>query len=235
MNLETGVTEFLGAYLGVDEQLITARLLGLAESHTQLCSALLLDKLTVQSAMVILRQCVIPKMMYSIRTSAPSLSSQACQAFDRMVLTVAQKKLNLPPLDRGTVLQLHLPLTQRGFGLALSTLNAPAAYLSSVASASPYILNGLGNPESKVNPVLIPVDAQTEQEMVISKRTSIKMAQHVQQALKSLSSLLFSDPPPTLPLRAREFGRRTLARCLCLEKGYRRFTRGCSILTVLCS
>ena len=152
IRLVTGATEFLGSFLGLDRKLISDNLLQKAQENSQLCSALLHPKIKIQSALIILRQCVIPSMNFITRTHPPSLSHLATNSFDRLILTTAKSKLGLPPLDEALILQLHLPLKQRGFGLLLSSISAPAAYLSSVATASPTICKTLNRGSEGIHP-----------------------------------------------------------------------------------
>lgn len=193
VKLMTGSVEFLGASLGLSNEPRSHFLLQQARSHSQLIGALLNPHLSNQAMMTILRQCVIPKMAFSSRTHPPRVSKDAMCYFDRLVLTVVRDKLRLPTFDKSAILQLHLPMSQNGFGLPLTSLTSHAAYLGSIALASPYINRCLhnGRLEAKVNQALIPQNA-----------TAIHTAHHVQEAILKLRALCFSIPseevlPPT--------------------------------------
>ena len=98
-----------------------------------------LDELGVQSAMLVLRQCGVPKMNYTLRCMPPPCIEQLATSFDTHVMHAAQRKLLLHPDEakrRPTVERLRAPLRHGGFGLASARQTSPAAYLGSLAAVA---------------------------------------------------------------------------------------------------
>jgi len=94
-----------------------------------------------QASFTLLRVCALPRFLFTCRTLPPTLSSDACVAFDRQILRTAARilRLELDSMSEGTRLQLSLPLRLGGFGLSSMITTAPAAFISSVAAAAPYL------------------------------------------------------------------------------------------------
>ena len=132
--------EAVGAVVGRDEQAIRD---GLAQVRHQAGSdaffrRLQLDDMPVQSAMLLLRQCMVPKLNYLLRCSPPSCISDVCREFDSQVLAAAVDKLDLADDETtapDTVRLLRARLKDGGFGLTSAQLTSPAAYLGSLAAA----------------------------------------------------------------------------------------------------
>jgi hypothetical protein len=108
--------------------------------QSPLFKRLVSDELSVQRAMLLLRQCTVPKLNYLLRCLPPSLTQALASAFDRRVMAVAKRKLELG--DRETAPRtiadylLSAPLRHGGFGLTSAVLTAPAAFVASVASVA---------------------------------------------------------------------------------------------------
>ena len=98
-----------------------------------------LDEMKVQSSMLILRQCGVPKMNYALRCTPPPCIAVQAAAFDELVLRTAKAKLLLhdDETDRQpTVERLRAPLRHGGFGLTSALLTSPAAFLGSLAAVA---------------------------------------------------------------------------------------------------
>ena len=90
--------EVVGAVVGRDEDAIrkgVAAKLDEDEGTAAFFHRLQLDELNVQSAILILRQCAVPKMHYALRCTPPPCIAQAAAAFDVRVIDAAAAKLRL--------------------------------------------------------------------------------------------------------------------------------------------
>ena len=132
--------EVVGAVVGRDKQAVRD---GLAEVRQQTGNdaffrRLLLDEMPVQSAMLLLRQCMVPQLNYLLRCTPPSCIANTCAEFDAQVLAAAVDKLDLSDDDaaaRDTARLLRGRLKDGGFGLTSAALTSPGAYLGSLAAA----------------------------------------------------------------------------------------------------
>ena len=134
--------EVVGAVIGRDDDAIRAGVaatLNVDEGTAAFFPRLQLDTLSVQSAMLILRQCGVPKMNYALRCMPPPCVEQQATTFDELVMDAARSKLLLhvdevqQPLAKQL---LRAPLRHGGFGLTSAITTSPAAYLGSVAAVS---------------------------------------------------------------------------------------------------
>src|SRR5690242_794749 len=108
------------------------------DTHNQLFSALRHPQMPTQHALLILRQSALPRLNFLLRTLPPSLTTNACQLFDQLVLGTATHILGLSPdlLTQEALALLRLPLKCGGFGFRSMVSVAPAAYLGSLAAAA---------------------------------------------------------------------------------------------------
>ena len=132
----------VGAVIGRDDDAIRAGVaatLSVDKGTAAFFRRLQLDTLSVQSAMLILRQCGVPKMNYALRCMPPPCVEQQATTFDELVMDAARSKLLLhvdevqQPLAKQL---LRAPLRHGGFGLTSALTTSPAAYLGSVAAVS---------------------------------------------------------------------------------------------------
>ena len=87
--------EVVGAVVGRDDDAIRAGVaatLGSDAGTAAFFQRLQLDELGVQSAMVILRQCGVPKMNYALRCTPPPCIAEAAADFDQLVIGAAQSQ-----------------------------------------------------------------------------------------------------------------------------------------------
>ena len=132
----------VGAVIGRDEHAIregVAATLAVDEGSTAFFRRLQLDTLSVQSAMIILRQCGVPKMNYALRCMPPSCIAQQATAFDELVITTAHTKLLLhrdEALRQPVLERLRAPLRHGSFGLTSARDTSPAAFLGSMAAVA---------------------------------------------------------------------------------------------------
>jgi hypothetical protein len=141
-NIETR-TEWIslvGAVVGKDEATIKAGLaaqLDADQGQAAFFRRLQLDDLPVQSAMLLLRQCAVPKMNYVLRCAPPPCIAEQAAAFDHQVLHAgAMEKLRLRKHERSERVQrfLRAKLKHGGFGLTSALQTSPFAYLGSLAA-----------------------------------------------------------------------------------------------------
>ena len=149
--------EVVGAAVGRDEQAVRH---GLAQVRHQAGNdaffrRLLLDEMPVQSAMLLLRQCMVPQLNYLLRCTPPSCIADTCAEFDAQMLAAAVDKLDLSDDEaaaRDTARLLRGRLKDGGFGLTSAALTSAGAYLGSLAAAhsavvfAPYSAQGSSLP-----------------------------------------------------------------------------------------
>jgi hypothetical protein len=94
-------------------------------------------ELLVQSALLVLRQCAVPKLNYLLRCSPPACIAEQAAHFDDTLVTDAYDKLELRCNERTPKVEelLRLRLKDGGFGLKSVVQTSPAAYTASVAAA----------------------------------------------------------------------------------------------------
>ena len=132
--------EVVGAVIGKDEDSIRAGVaatFAVDEGTVAFFDRIQLDELNVQSAMVILRQCGVPKMNFVLRCLPPACIADQATAFDALVLGAAHSKLLLHADEarrQRTTELLRAPLRHGGFGLTSAVKTSPAAYLGSLAA-----------------------------------------------------------------------------------------------------
>ena len=94
------------------------------------------EQLLVQSALLVLRQCAVPKLNYLLRCSPPACIAEQAAHFDTTLITDAYDKLELRCDERTPWVEqlLRLRLRHGGFGLTSAARTSPAAYVASVAA-----------------------------------------------------------------------------------------------------
>jgi hypothetical protein len=138
--------EVVGAVVGRDEAAIRAGVaatLGQDRDAAAFFARLQLDDLKVQSAMLILRQCGVPKMNYALRCTPPSCIAPQATAFDALVIGTAKAKLLLHEDEakrRPIIEQLRAPLRHGDFGLTSALVTSPEAFLGSMAAVAAHLL-----------------------------------------------------------------------------------------------
>ena len=142
VQVSTEWVEVVGAVIGRDESAIRAGVaatLGTDNGSAAFFARMQLDELKVQSAMLILRHCGVPKMNYAWRCTPPPCIAQQTDVFDELVLATAKAKLLLHDDEtqrQATVERLRAPLRHGGFGLTSALTTSPAAYLGSMAAVA---------------------------------------------------------------------------------------------------
>lgn len=130
----------LGSTVGLDYDEMQRWAQGEAKAHGPILKALLHPKMPNQIAYILLSQSMLPRFDYIIRTLPPTITLPAAREFDELLLdTHAQKQgLNLSKLSTVASEQIKLPYRNAGLGLVPRARVAPAAYLSSMATAAPF-------------------------------------------------------------------------------------------------
>ena len=132
--------EVMGAAVGRDSETIKLGLDCLAAKDSgseAFFRRLQSPELPVQSAMLVLRQCAVPKLNYLLRCSPPACIAEQAAHFDHALVTDACDKLELRCDERTAEVKqrLRLRLKDGGFGLKSAVQTSPAAYTASVAAA----------------------------------------------------------------------------------------------------
>jgi hypothetical protein len=95
----------------------------------------------VQTAMILLRHCGVPKMSYLLRVTPPAAMKDVAAQFDHEILRITHELLGLTGTEHAWNVdvnqQLQAPLRYGGFGITSATATSHPAYLASVASALP--------------------------------------------------------------------------------------------------
>jgi hypothetical protein len=130
----------LGSAVGRTDDILHRLLIQqIGTTHDDIFKRLLNSKLHIQPAMLLLRQCMLPKLNYILRTVRPSATRRITDEFDNKVLECALRMLELNLTSSQyrdeIITQLRLPCRMSGFGLRSSTSIASYAYLDSAARA----------------------------------------------------------------------------------------------------
>ena len=142
IEVRTDWVTVVGAVIGRDADAISAGVAAtqaVDQSSAAFFRRLQLEPLNVQSAMIVLRQCGVPQMNYSLRCMPPSCIAQQAAAFDDLVIGAAQSKLLLHADEMckaETLERLRAPLRHGGFGLTSALSTSPAAFLGSMAAVA---------------------------------------------------------------------------------------------------
>jgi hypothetical protein len=141
INVHNDWMQVMGAVIGRDAQSVQAGLTSITAhaGKEAFFRRLQSPLLSVQSAMLLLRQCAVPQMNYLLRCMPASCIAGMADEFDVTVtvLTSAYDKLEIRNRERteGTDDILRMPMRDGGFGLTSARHLSSAAYLASVASA----------------------------------------------------------------------------------------------------
>ena len=128
----------VGAVVGRDDAAIRAGMhsvLSAAGSHDAFLRRLQLEDMPVQTAMLLLRQCMVPAMNHFLRCIAPGCIEDEARHFDQRVVEAAMHKLDLDDGERSerTTTLLQRKLRDGGWGLIPAARTSPAAFLGSLA------------------------------------------------------------------------------------------------------
>jgi hypothetical protein len=130
----------LGSAVGRTDDILHRLLVQqIGTTHEDMFKRVLNTKLHIQPAMLLLRQCLVPKLTYILRTVRPSATARIAEMFDKQVIECALKLLQLNRSSsqwRDEVIQqLRLPCSMSGFGLRPAALVSHFAYLDSASRA----------------------------------------------------------------------------------------------------
>ena len=129
----------VGAVVGRDNAAIRAGMqstLAAAGNYDAFFRRVQLDDMPLDSAIMLLRQCLTPAMNYYLRCIAPAcIEDEACR-FDAQLMKVTMNKLGLDESERNekTTISLQRKLRDGGWGLTAAARTSPAAYLGSLAA-----------------------------------------------------------------------------------------------------
>jgi hypothetical protein len=105
----------------------------------QFFSRLTNPHLGVQTAMILLRHCGVPKMSYLLRVTPPAAIKDVATQFDYETLRITHELLGLTGTEQAwnveVIQQLQAPLRYGGFGITSATATSHSAYIASVVNA----------------------------------------------------------------------------------------------------
>ena len=128
----------VGAVVGRDDAAICAGMLSTLSasgSYDTFFRRLQLEELSIQSAMLLLRQSMVPAMNYYLRCIAPACIEDEARQFDQRMTEAAFNKLGLDNSERSerTTTLLQRKLRDGGWSLIPAVRTSPAAFLGSLA------------------------------------------------------------------------------------------------------
>ena len=130
----------VGAVVGRDDTAIRAgmhSLLSAAGNYDTFLRRVQLDAMPLDTAFLLLRQCMVPAMQYFLRCIAPVCIEDEARQFDRRMMDAAMSKLGLEEGERNeeTATRLQRKLREGGgWGLTPAVRTSPAAFLGSIAT-----------------------------------------------------------------------------------------------------
>ena len=129
----------VGAVVGRDDDAIrrgVRSILSESGAHDAFLRRIQMSELSVQSALLLLRQSMVPAVHYLLRCIAPISIEDEARLFDDRVVNAAMDKLHLAGRERSdnTVGILQRGLSDGGWGLVPASRTSPGAYLGSLAA-----------------------------------------------------------------------------------------------------
>ena len=129
----------MGAIVGRDDDAIrraVTSILSESGAHDAFLRRIQMSELSVQSALLLLRQSMVPAVHYLLHCIAPISIEEEARLFDDRVVNAAMDKLHLAGRDRSdnTVCILQRGLSDGGWGLIPASRTSPGAYLGSLAA-----------------------------------------------------------------------------------------------------
>ena len=129
----------VGAVVGRDDAAVRTGMrdtLAAAGNYDALFRRVQLDDMPLQTAVLLLRHCMMPCMNYYLRCTAPSCIEDEARQFDERVMEATMNKLGLDEGERHerTITLLQRKLRDGGWGLTAAVRTSPAAYLGSLAA-----------------------------------------------------------------------------------------------------
>jgi hypothetical protein len=141
--------ELLGSFIGTEEAsrlFMNSRIQATQETIRLLRN----EYMPSQLIPILIRQGLVPKIMYLLRTMPPTVTLEGSKVFDGMLLQLFLESQDLPTQpnlsiefdvqqQNRTCQEIALPQGNGGLGISRSQDITHAAYYSSVAEAAPYI------------------------------------------------------------------------------------------------
>ena len=135
-------TTLLGASVGPDRAAVSRLAVQAIERHQLLFDAITEPQsFSTQEALILLRTCASPRLVYQARVTSPSCFRDAAAKFDEMQVRALEKLLLLPQgsLPEGVKTQAFLPLKFGGLGLQSAAAISAEAWFSSQALAASHL------------------------------------------------------------------------------------------------
>ena len=129
----------VGAVVGRDDAAIRTGMqstLATAGNYEEFFRRVQLEDVPIQTATLLMRQCMVPAINYHLRCVAPTCIEDVARRFDERMMEATMDKLGLSGSERNerTVELLQRKLRDGGWGLAAAERTSPAAYLGSLAA-----------------------------------------------------------------------------------------------------
>lgn len=129
----------VGAVVGRDDAAVRDGMRSMLEAagdYDAFLRRVQLDDMPTQTAMLLLRACMVPAMNYYMRCIAPVCIDDEAHRFDERMLEATLTKLGLDDTERSekTVTLLQRKLRDGGWGLTAAVRTSPAAFLGSLAT-----------------------------------------------------------------------------------------------------
>ena len=129
----------VGAVVGRDDAAVRTGMrdtLAAAGNYDAFFRRVQLDDMPLQTAVLLLRHCMVPCMNYYLRCTAPSCIEDEARQFDERVMEATMNRLGLDEGERHerTITLLQRKLRDGGWGLTAAVRTSPAAYLGSLAA-----------------------------------------------------------------------------------------------------
>ena len=129
----------VGAVVGRDDDAIREgmrNVLSEAGGHDAFLRRVQLNEMPIQTAMLLLRLCLVPSLNYHLRCIAPACIDDEARLFDQRLMQAATDKLGLDESERNdrTVALLQRRLRDGGWGLTSAARTSQAAFLGSLAA-----------------------------------------------------------------------------------------------------
>src|ERR1700677_1183194 len=131
----------VGAVVGRDDEAIRRgirTILADVGNHQTFFDRIRLPEIRTDTAMLLLRQCMVPSINYLLRCMAPTCIDEEARQFDERMLEAAMDRFGLEGQDSSSDVTslMQSKLTHGGWGLTSAVANSPAAFLGSLAAST---------------------------------------------------------------------------------------------------
>ena len=150
------------------------------------------DMMPSQTALLLIRYCIMSRLSYLCRVTRPAIIMTALQQLDTTILHTVIDKLELPKMERmelHTKLMIQLPIKLGGIGIPSLADTSQPAFLSSLCLALPAIHASL-EPHGQYMQSLREAHA-----VILSPNTGVIASDHIPVSVPALLAT-YSKPTP---------------------------------------